>query len=123
MKRTFVLAAALAAAASSTLGADSAPGDRTAREVGRPPMHERMRAAHQACQQVADRGACMRERMCADAADPARCRAEAEDRHKRMLSRMDERQAMHEACTGKRGEELLRCLGEQRRAQRGRNRG
>jgi hypothetical protein len=27
---------------------------------------------------------------------------------------MDERQQMHEACTGKRGEELMKCLGDQR---------
>ena len=34
----------------------------------------------------------------------------------RMGKHMDEPQAMHEACTGKRGAELQMCLGEQRKS-------
>lgn len=78
-------------------------------------MREHMKAAHEACRDAPDRRACLREKMCDSAADPAKCRAEAAEGRKRLIARMEERQTMHEACSGKRGEELMKCLGEQRR--------
>jgi hypothetical protein len=78
-------------------------------------MRERMKAAHEACKDKADRRACMTEQMCAKSEDPAKCQARAKEHGERHAKRMDERQAMHEACTGKRGTELQKCLGEQRK--------
>ncbi len=77
-------------------------------------MHERMKAAHEACKGKPDRRACMTGSMCAKAPDQAKCREHAKERHERMSKRMDERQKAYEACTGKRGEELGKCLHEQR---------
>lgn len=84
-----------------------APGDRAQ-------MHESMKAAHQACKDKHDRRACMSEQYCAKAANPAECQAKAKERHAKMAKRMDERQAVAEACTGKRGDELKKCYHEQR---------
>ncbi|MDW8468382.1 MAG: hypothetical protein RML56_04610 [Burkholderiales bacterium] len=107
-----VLAASAAASAQPPMGGEAkGPGERHR-------MREHARAAHEACRDAPDRGACLRERMCEQAADPARCRAEAAERRKRLIARMEARQAMHEACAGKRGEALLACLGEQRRGPR-----
>ena len=77
-------------------------------------MRENMHAVREACKDKPDRRACMTESMCAKAPDPAKCQAGAKERHARMTQRMDERQKAHEACTGKRGEELGKCLHEQR---------
>jgi hypothetical protein len=56
----------------------------------------------------------MTGQMCAKSADPAKCQERAKQHHARMSKHMDERQAAHEACTGKRGDELMKCLGEHR---------
>lgn len=87
-----------------------APGAEGKGMEHRKEMREHMKGAHAACKDKADRHACMREQMCAKAADPAKCQAEGKAR---MSKRMDERQAMHEACNGKRGDELQKCLGDQ----------
>ena len=77
-------------------------------------MREGMKAAYEACKDKPDRHACMMESMCAKSSDPAKCQARAKEHHARMIKRMDEHQAAAEACTGKRGEELGKCLHEQR---------
>jgi len=75
-------------------------------------MHERMKGAREACKDSPDRRACMMQQVCAKAADPAKCQAEGKAR---MSKHMDERQAMHEACNGKRGDDLQKCMGDQRK--------
>ena len=77
-------------------------------------IREGMKAAHEACKDKPDHRACMMETMCAKSPDMAKCMAGAKERHARMSKRMDERQQMHEACNGKRGEELGKCLRAQR---------
>lgn len=74
-------------------------------------MKERMKAAHESCKDKSDRHACMQEQFCAKAADPAKCVAEGKARKTRHL---EARQKAHEACTGKRGDELASCLQAQR---------
>ncbi len=91
-----------------------AAGMSHAQDAGKGPMRENMKAAHEACKDKPDRRACMTEQMCSKAQDPAKCQAQAKERHANKSRHMDERQAMHEACTGKRGEELMKCLHEQR---------
>ncbi|MGH8706179.1 MAG: hypothetical protein ACREUO_12280 [Burkholderiales bacterium] len=83
-------------------------------EANRREMHERMKAAREACKDKPDRRACMSEQMCAKAQDPARCQAQAKERARRHQQRVEERQKAHEACTGKRGDELAKCLHQQR---------
>ena len=83
-------------------------------EARRKEMREHMKQAHEACKDKPDRRACMTESMCAKSPDPAKCQARAKERHAKMSQRMDERQKAHEACTGKRGDELMKCLHEQR---------
>ena len=83
-------------------------------EARRKEMREHMKQANESCKDKPDRRACMTEQMCAKAPDPAKCQAQGNERHAKMSKRMDERQMMHEACTGKRGEELMKCLGDQR---------
>jgi hypothetical protein len=74
-------------------------------------MKERFKAAHEACKDKPDRRACMGEQFCAKAADPAKCREEGKQR---MVKHAEARQKAHEACNGKRGDELVSCLKEQR---------
>lgn len=53
---------------------------------------------------------------CGKAQDPKACeerRAKFRERH---IQRLEERQKMHEACNGKRGDELVQCLQAQRPA-------
>ena len=103
------------AAVSFALTAGFAQAQMMAHDGGdRAKMREGMKAAHEACKDKPDRRACMTETMCAKSPDPAKCQAGAKERHANMGKRMDERQKMHEACTGKRGEELGKCLHEQR---------
>ena len=82
-------------------------------EARRKEMREHLTQAREACKDQPDRRACMTEQMCAKAPDPAKCQANAKERRAKMSRHMDERQQMHEACTGKRGEELGKCLREQ----------
>ena len=74
-------------------------------------MREHMKSAMEACKGKDDRRACMQEQMCAKAPDPAKCQAEGKAR---MTRHMEERQKAHEACNGKRGDELMKCLESQR---------
>ena len=83
-------------------------------EANRKAMRENMKAAHEACKDKADRRACMTESFCSKQSDPAKCQAQAKERHAKMSKRMDERQQAAEACTGKRGDELMKCMHEQR---------
>ncbi|MSQ88011.1 MAG: hypothetical protein EXR32_01885 [Betaproteobacteria bacterium] len=76
-------------------------------------MRAKMKTAHEACKDHPDRHACMTESKCAKSSDPAKCQAQAKERHAKMRKHMDERQVAHEACTGKRGDELMKCLGAQ----------
>lgn len=85
-------------------------------EANRKEMRERFTAAREACKGNPDRRGCMTEQYCAKEQDPAQCQARAKERHARLSQRLDQRQAAHEACTGKRGEELQKCLGAQRGA-------
>jgi hypothetical protein len=106
------LAAACFAMSTATAFAQPYSGE-AGKGEHRKEMREKMKAAHEACKDKPDRRACMTETMCAKAQDPAKCQAHAKERHAKMASRMDERQKMHEACTGKRGDELMKCLGDQ----------
>jgi len=109
-----LLGAALLAATLAVQGQTPPPGD-SGKDQRRKEMREHMKAAHEACKDKPDRRACMREQMCAKAQDPAKCQERAKEGQQKHAQRMDERQKMHEACTGKRGEELSKCLHEQRR--------
>lgn len=75
---------------------------------------EHMRAAYEACKSKPDLRGCMTEQVCAKSADPAQCQARAKERAKFAQQRLDEQQKIHEACNGKRGDDLVKCLGEQR---------
>ncbi|MFY9317363.1 MAG: hypothetical protein WAO95_17635 [Burkholderiales bacterium] len=79
---------------------------------------ERMRAAHQACQGKPDQRACMTEQVCAKSSDPAQCQARAKERAKFAQQRLEQRQKLHEACNGKRGDELSACMQTQHLALR-----
>ena len=109
MKRTLGLVGAALLCGSMLAYAQHTPGGERTPEQRRH-MHEHMKGAMEACKDKADRRACMHEQVCAKAQDPAKCQAEGKAR---MISRMEERQKMHEACNGKRGDELAKCLGEQ----------
>jgi hypothetical protein len=76
-------------------------------------MRENMKSAYEACKDKPDRRACMTENFCAKAEDKAKCQARAKEMREKHAQRMDERQKAHEACTGKRGEDLGKCLREQ----------
>ena len=80
---------------------------------------EQMKAAYEACKDKADKRGCMMEQRCAKAPDPAKCQAESKERMQKRAQHMDQRQAAHEACTGKRGEELQKCLHGQREKMHG----
>jgi len=88
-------------------------------EANRKEMRERHMAAREACKDKPDRRSCMSEQFCAKSQDPAKCQAQATERQVKMSKRMDERQAAHEACTGKRGDELQTCLHAQHQKSRG----
>lgn len=83
-------------------------------EARRKEMHERMKQVRDACKDKPDRQACMAEQYCAKSEDPAKCQAKAKEHRAKKSQHMDQRQAAAEACTGKRGEELQKCLGVQR---------
>ena len=77
-------------------------------------MHERMKAIHEACKDKPDRRACMTEQYCAKSPDRAKCEARAKERGQHMQQRAEQRQKMHEACNGKRGDDLANCIKAQR---------
>jgi len=77
-----------------------------------------MRAIYDACKDKPDQRACMTEQYCANSADKAKCQAQAKERAQLGQQRLEERQKMHEACTGKRGDELTKCVQTQRQSKR-----
>ena len=109
------MAAACFALTAASAFAQAPSGDSRPRMTPeqREKMHETMKQAHESCKNAADRRGCMTSAMCAKSPDPAKCQAMAKERHARFSQRMDERQKAHEACTGKRGEELGKCLRDQ----------
>lgn len=83
-------------------------------EAKRKEFRDNMKQAYEACKSDADKRGCMTQKMCAKAADPAQCLAKAKERQAKMMARMDAHQKAAEACTGKRGDELLQCMQAQR---------
>ena len=114
MKRfTTALAAIFLALSASFAMAQMQQGEK--REgPDRAQMREAMKAAHEACKDKPDRRACMTEQICSKASDPKKCFENAKMRGEHHAKRAEDRQKMHEACNGKRGEELGKCLHEQR---------
>ena len=109
-----VLAAACLALSAAAQAQAPAPGGDKPRmsDQQRHEMREKMKAAYEACKDKPGKRACMMDQRCAKAPDPAKCQSEAKQR---MTRRMDERQKAHESCTGKRGDELMKCMHEQRK--------
>ena len=106
------------AAASLALAATFAQAQMTPGSPGVAQRHEGMRAAYEACKDKPDRRACMTEQMCAKSPDPAKCHASAKERSQHMQQRAEKRQQMHEACNGKRGDDLTNCIKGQRQKYR-----
>jgi hypothetical protein len=116
MNRTITtLAAACFALSASVAFAQAPSGDSRPRMTPeqREKMRDHMKAAREACKDNPDRRGCMLTQFCAKSTEPAKCINEGKARQARFAQRMDERQKAHEACTGKRGEELGKCLREQ----------
>jgi hypothetical protein len=88
-------------------------------EADRKQMRENLKAAHEACKDSTDKRGCMTQQYCSKQADPAKCQERAKEHSARMSKRMDEHQAVAEACTGKRGEDLQKCYQEHRQAHGG----
>jgi Spy/CpxP family protein refolding chaperone len=88
-------------------------------EATRKERRERVHAAQEACKDKPDRRACMTEQYCSKEQDPAKCQAQAKERQARHSQRADARQAIAEACTGKRGDELQQCYRDQRQKRGG----
>ncbi len=109
-----LLCSTLAVQAQTTPAPSAEPRQRPTPEQ-REKMKEAYKAAREACKDNPDRRACMTQQMCSKAPDPAKCQERAKERGARMGKHMDERQAAHEACTGKRGDELMKCLEAQRK--------
>jgi Spy/CpxP family protein refolding chaperone len=82
-------------------------------EANRKAMRENMKAAHEACKSSADKRGCMTQQFCSKQPDPAKCQERAKQMHEKMGKRMDEHQKAAEACTGKRGDDLMKCMHEQ----------
>ena len=82
-------------------------------EANRKQMRENMKAAHDACKDSADKHGCMAQQYCSKQADPAKCQERAKQMHEKMSKRMDEHQKAAEACLGKRGDDLMKCMHEQ----------
>jgi Spy/CpxP family protein refolding chaperone len=83
-------------------------------EANRKAMRENMKQAWESCKSSTDRRGCMTQQMCAKAQDPAQCQAKAKERQQRHMKMMDEHQKAAEACTGKRGDDLMKCMHDQR---------
>jgi hypothetical protein len=103
---------------SQNMGRGGGYGPAMGDQARRGEMHEQMRGAYEACKDKANRRACMTEQYCAKSPDPAKCQAQAKERTKFAHQRLEQRQMMHEACNGKRAEDLTKCLQDQRQAQR-----
>lgn len=88
-------------------------------EADRKQLHENMRASREACKDNPDRRACMTDQYCSKAQDKTQCLAKAKERQAMYSKRADAHQAAAEACTGKRGDELQKCMQGQREKMRG----
>jgi hypothetical protein len=131
----FSLAAATAMAQSPSSDAGKGPGqyggprhgfkpcsqeaDPARCEASRKERYERVKQAREACKDKPDGRACMTEQYCAKEQDPARCQARAKEHQARRAQRADAHQAIAEACTGKRGDELQQCYRDQRHTRGG----
>jgi Spy/CpxP family protein refolding chaperone len=82
-------------------------------DAERQKMREDFRAAREACRGNADARGCMTQQYCGKQANPAQCLERAKERQAQRSKRMDERQAIAEACTGKRGDDLQKCYRDQ----------
>jgi Spy/CpxP family protein refolding chaperone len=118
---TLALAATFAFA-QGTPGYGPGMGSQGMRPGGGPGMqgqgHEQMKAAYEACKDKPDRRACMTEQYCAKSPDPAKCQAQAKEHAQHNQQRLEQQQKLHEACNGKRGEDLTKCMQGQHQAQR-----
>jgi Spy/CpxP family protein refolding chaperone len=83
-------------------------------EADRKKAREDLHAAREACKGNADPRGCMTQQFCGKQANPAQCQERAKERHAHASQRMDQHQAVAEACTGKRGDDLQKCYQEQR---------
>jgi hypothetical protein len=109
------------AVASFALTAGFAQAQMSQGGAERPRMHEGMKAAHEACKDKPDRRACMTEQICSKSSDPKKCFEHAKQRGEHHAKRAEDRQKMHEACNGKRGDDLATCMKgqhQQKHAQR-----
>lgn len=79
-------------------------------EARRKEMRANMKQAYESCKSNADKRGCMAQQMCAKAQDPAKCQTMMKERGAKM---MDEHQRAAEACLGKRGDDLMKCMHEQ----------
>ena len=114
MNRFTTAVAAISLALSASFAVAQMPQGQMRHEGSdRGQMHERMKAIHEACKDKPDRRACMTEQYCAKSPDRAKCEARAKERGQHMQQRAEQRQKMHEACNGKRGDELSKCLRDQ----------
>ena len=100
----FALTAGLAQAQMSQGGPERSGGPDRAK------MREGFKAAHEACKDKPDRRACMTEQICSKSSDPKKCFEHAKAHGDRRAKHTEARQKMHEACNGKRGEDLANCM-------------
>ncbi len=132
MRHAFI--AALLLASATALHAQTPPG-----EGGKGPMREhrmdcakasdpakceerraKMRDAHRMAEEAckgkdgADRRACMGQQMCAQAPDPAKCNERQKERAERHKDRAEAHHKAREACKGKEGDEMRKCMHEHR---------
>ena len=91
--------------------------DPKACEERRAKMREAHRKAEDSCKgkEGPDRRACMRDQMCSQAKDPARCKEHAE---KHGAKRAEHRKEMMKACEGKKDDELRKCVRDERAKRR-----
>jgi hypothetical protein len=82
--------------------ADPAKCEATSKE-----MRKRYLAARKACK---DKPGCVEEQFCAKETNKAQCMAKVKDLQERKAKQRDARQAAAETCTGKRGDELQKCM-------------
>jgi Spy/CpxP family protein refolding chaperone len=79
-------------------------------EATRKQMREDFKQAREQCKSASDKRGCMTEKFCSKQSDPAACQAKAKEHQAKMSQRMDAQQKAAEACTGKRGDELMKCM-------------
>jgi hypothetical protein len=82
-------------------------------EATRKGMRENMKKAWETCKSNADRRGCMAQQMCSKAPDQAQCQAKMKEHQQKHAQRMDAHQKAAEACTGKRGDDLMKCMHDQ----------